>query len=428
MITLRPQGRDDARGWLPLLIASVIYAGTVCVILAIRVESTSDFRDFWNNARAFLETGRIRDDLGVHNYLPFFTLFMGPFGLLPLRVAAIVFTLLSFLCLALTVVMTESLLRDGLGPKPRPALLAAVGLMLAYIHSCGVLGQVGLLLLFLVVTTWFLVERDREWIAGAALGLAALIKILPAALIVFFLLKRRWRVAGGAAATCLILGFGLPWAALGGDEILSQHREFRRRAILEHGPNATILCEAPLKAKFNNNALSMVLRRLLSPLNGDPSDREPERRLLVNVVDLPRPVIRRIYLAILAFVSVVSLAVALPHGRPWPPPTTGAAWSLRAQYGAWCCLMLLAAPLLWTHYLVLAYWPLALAADRASDSTSEVKSRRILITAVLLVWLLGVGLLAWPPARAAGAQLWSVAALWLAMVVVSRVKVVDLSQ
>lgn len=425
MIALRPQGRDGARGWLPLLIAGVIYAGTVCIILAIRVESTSDFSDFWNNARAFLETGRIRADLGVYNYLPFFTLFMGPFGLLPLKVAAIAFTLLSFLCLALTVVMTESLLRDGLGPKPRPALLVAVGLMLAYVHSCGVLGQVGLLLLFLVVTTWFLVERGREWIAGAALGLAALIKILPAALIVFFLLKRRWRVAGGAAATCLILGFGMPWAALGSEEILAQHRDFGRRAIIEHGPNATILREAPPKAKFNNNALPMVLRRLLSPLNGDPSDREPERRLLVNVTDLPLQVIRRIYLAILAFVSVVSLAVALPHGRPWPPPTTGAAWSLRAQFGTWCCLMLLVAPLLWTHYLVLAYWPLALAADRASSSVSELKSRGILITAVLLAWLLGVGLLAWPPARAVGAQLWSVAALWLAMVVLSRVRVVD---
>ena len=193
-------------GWYALLAAAVAYAAVISVIVAYRAESTSDFRDFWENAVHFRETGEIASDLGVHNYLPFFTIFMLPWGFLPLRVAIVVFSLLSLALFGVTVVLVEHLLHEGLGRKPRPALLIALGLMLPYVHSCAVLGNVGLLLLFLIVTAWFFVERGREWEAGAALGLATLIKLLPGLLIVYFLLKRRWRVAAPPRGWSWFLG------------------------------------------------------------------------------------------------------------------------------------------------------------------------------------------------------------------------------
>lgn len=405
------------RGWLPWIIAGAVYAVIICVIVAVRAESTSDFRDFWETARYFRQTGEISSELGVHNYLPFFTIFMTPWSLLPLRVAIVVFTLLSFGLLAWAVVLVEKLLSGKLGPRPRVATLATLGLMLAYVHSCGVLGQVGLVLLFLIVATWFLVERGREWSAGLALGLAALIKLLPAALIIFFLLKGRWRVAGTALGVVTLLGFGLPLAAIGYEQTVSQHRDFYDRAVKDHSAKATILMEKPQKAKYSNNSLPIVLRRLLSRVNGDPSDSDKDRTLFVNIVDLPRETIWWIYLALLAVLLAASVGVSLRARKAWPPSDPDAGFVLWAQFGLWCCLMLIASPLLWTHYLPLAYWPVALVADRAERVGREEQRCCQSCLIALLVWLVCVLLLAWPAARAAGAQLWSVVVLWVVLVV-----------
>jgi hypothetical protein len=414
MITQAPEKRRSRPGgWWPLIAAGAAYCIVVCVVAALRAESTSDFRDFWETARHFRQTGEISTAFGLHNYLPFFTIFMTPWSLLPLRVAIVVFTLLSLGLFGSTVALVEALLNSGLPPRPRKATLATIALMLAYVHSCGVLGQVGLLLLFLVVATWFLVERGREWPAGVALGLATVIKLLPAALIVFFLLKRRWRVAGAAIGVAVVLGFGLPLAAVGYTETIAQHRAFYDRAVKGHAARATILAQKPHKAKYSNNALPIVLRRLLSPVNADPSGSDPQRTLLVNFADLSHGTIWWIYVALMVGFVGISVGVSLGGSRPWPPILASQGLALRAQFGVWCCLMLIASPLLWTHYLPLAYWPLALIADRAERAEREEKRPCRSCLVALLVWLLCAVLLAWPAARAAGAQLISIIVLWV---------------
>ena len=172
----------------------------------------------------------------------------------------------------------------------------------------------------------------------------------------------------------------------------------------------------PKKAKYSNSSVPVTLRRLLSHVNGDPSETDPERRLFVNFVDLPREAIWWVYLGWMGVLALMTVGITVPAARPWPPADPDAGRALRAQFGAWCCLMLLASPLLWTHYLPLAYWPLALAADRA-ERVERGQGRQDWPCAIgLWVWLVCVGLLAWPAARAAGAQVFSVALLWGVMV------------
>jgi hypothetical protein len=408
-----PEVEPHARGWRLLLAAVVVYAVVLVTIAAWRAESSSDFRDFWETAVHFRETGEIASDLGVHNYLPFFTLFMLPWALLPLRVAIVVFSLLSLALFGVTVVLVEHLLSDGAKWRPRPALLIAVALCLPYVHSCVVVGSVSLLLLFLIVASWFLVERGHEWEAGAALGLATLIKLLPAVLIVFFLLKRRWRAAGAAATVAVVLGLGLPLVTLGFHETVAQHRSFYQRAVVEGSAAQTLTSTQPLKTHFNNNALPIVLRRLLSPTNaGRWSQRE---EFYVNVADFSPGMRLAVFVALLALFGLVSAVVALRRPRPWPPDTIAAGQAVRAQFGVWCCLMLLASPLVWTHYLPLVYWPLALLADRAARTRRVVPLVFVLSVVALGVWALGAVLLAWPAARAAGAQLASVVCVWAAV-------------
>lgn len=407
------QPRWKSTGWLVLLIAAGIYALVIAGIVAVRAESTSDFRDFWENAVHFRQTGEISTELGVHNYLPFFTIFMLPWSLLPLQIAAVLFALLSLALFGITAALVENLLADGLGRRPRWVLLIALGLALPYVHSCAVLGNLGLLLAFLVITTWFLVERGREWEAGAALGLAALLKLLPLVLIVFFLLKRRWRVAGTALGVMAAFGLGLPIATLGFDRALHAHASFYKDAVRGHSAYTTITAEKPVKTMYSNNALPMVLRRLLTHTDARPG--QPDAPLYVNFADLPRGTVLVIYSGIMLVMAVVSVTPLLRRPSRWPPETIASGRALRAQFGVWCCLMLLASPLVWTHYLPLVYWPLAWLADQI-DRTRRANGRldRAAATA-LLIWLICALLLAWPPARAAGAQIFSVLALWIVL-------------
>jgi len=409
------QGRvSGRRGWLLLAIAGGVYALVILVVVVNRAESSSDFRDFWENAVHFRETGVISAELGVHNYLPFFTIFMLPWGFMPLQVAIAAFTLLSLALFAVSVVLVNDLLDDGPVQRPRGALLVTLGLILAYVHSCAVLGNVGLLLVFLIVAGWFLVERGREWEAGAAIGLAALIKLLPIVLLLFFLFKRRWRVLGGAVTTTVVLGIGLPLATLGYQETVAQHKAFYERAVSGHSAIKTITADRPTKANFSNNAVPMVLRRLLSPIDGGKTSSRP---LHVNFADLPRGVILAIYVALMAgFVGLTCLAT-IRSPCCWPPESVNAGRVLRAQFGLWCCVMLLAAPLVWTHYLPLAFWPLALVADDVFRTQRGGGSLRKTSATVLILWLVCVGLLAWPAGRAAGAQMAGVVCLWAGLLI-----------
>jgi len=411
----RPQPRSSPWwSWPTLVAVGVVLSALMLVMVWHRAESTSDFRDFWETGAHFRATGQLTDEFGVHNYLPFFSLFMVPWSVLPLRVAAVAFALFSLVLFALTVALVEILLRDELGPRPRAALLVAVGLAFPYVYACTVVGNVGLLLLFLVVAAWFLYERGHDWGAGVTLGLATLIKLLPAALIVFLLIKGRWRAALSAAAVIVVLGLGLPLIAVGPAETLRRHQEFYKTAVQGHSAYQSAMADTPEKRYFNNNAVPVVMRRLLTPLDGG-TDATP-RPLLVNLVAWPRPRVFAAYLVVMFALVGTSAVLALSRPRRWPPTQLEELQRWRGQFAVWCCLMLLTSPLVWPHYLPLAYWPLAVLADRAERAGRDGQPDRATLTALLL-WLVGAVLLAWPAARAAGAQIAGVAVLWLMLVI-----------
>ncbi len=419
-----PQSDTRAtRGWRILLVIGLVYTAIVAAVVVvrtvpavgltdydeIRAATTSDFRDFWWTARHFCETGKLTADFGVHNYLPFFPLFMLPWSLLPLPVAAAAFSALSLVLFGVAIALTYNLLANGSRSPPRTWLIITAVLLLPYVHSCAVMGNVGLLMAFLVVATWFLVERGREWEAGAALGLAALIKLLPALLVIFFLLKRRWRVAGGAASVVLLLGLGLPLGMLGLDQTARQHQAFFDTAVRQHSAYQTIMTDKPGKAYYKNSALPMILRRLLTPLNASGTD-EP---FYVNALTLPRAVVLAVFVIVVVTALFVTTVVTLRGPPSWPPPDPSDGQAVRGQFAAWCCLALISSPLVWAHYLPLCLWPLALAARNALRRNRT----RPIAMVVLVCWILGAAALASPLARAAGAQLAPVLLLWIAAIV-----------
>lgn len=394
-----PTQTRRGRGWTLLIVCAAAYTLVMCIVVWNRAESGTDFRDFWRTARQFRETGVIRSDLGVHNYLPFFTIFMTPWSYLPLRPAAVLFTVLSLALLALSVVLAEVLLHGRVGDRPSRSMWISVGLMLPYATSCAVLGAMGHVLLFLTLASWFLVVRRREWLAGTTLGLAILIKLLPAVLVVYFLLQRRWRVAAASLVTVVVLGLGSPLALLGYQETAALHAGLAQRAFQAQSARTTIYAEQPIKANYSNVSLPIVLKRLLSPVN---ASKDETHLLRVNVLDLKPNAILVVYVLAMLLLVVPTIAVSLRTGVG--RDESGGEGHL--EFGLWCCLMVLCSPLVWTHYLPLVYWPLAVLS--AISGLKRFSRARW----TLLCWLVCAVLLVSPAARAAGAPLLCVIVVW----------------
>jgi alpha-1,2-mannosyltransferase len=143
----------------------------------------------------FVEHGRDRD-YGF-TYPPFGALVMAPIAVLPWPVAAVVFD-------ALSVAATVVVLRLVAAPRQRDALVLAGLLVLAFAfdpwRTTYNYGQINLILLALVtVDLLLLVDRRRS--AGALIGVAAAVKLVPLIFIGYLLLTRRFRAAATAAGT-----------------------------------------------------------------------------------------------------------------------------------------------------------------------------------------------------------------------------------
>ena len=109
-------------------------------------------------------------------------------------------------------------------------------------------GQVNILLLLLLALTYWLYRKGRERMAGVALGLAVMIKIVPLLLLLYFLWKRRYVLS--LAAICTIIAIG----ALG-------------LVIVGPGPHQTYIGEViPLLAEPRPNPANQSLGGFLSLL------------------------------------------------------------------------------------------------------------------------------------------------------------------
>ncbi|MBP2189620.1 glycosyltransferase 87 family protein [Nocardia goodfellowii] len=136
-------------------------------------------------------------------YPPFAALVLGPFALLPWDPAAFLFFASSVAALAVTLYLVarrvwpeRAQLRTALYAT---ACAAPLSMLLEPIWATLNFGQVNLLLMVLV-TADVLALRPK-WRRGILIGLAAAIKLTPAAFVLYFLVKKDYRSAITAAVT-----------------------------------------------------------------------------------------------------------------------------------------------------------------------------------------------------------------------------------
>ncbi|WP_433601777.1 glycosyltransferase 87 family protein [Nocardia sp. CA-135953] len=136
-------------------------------------------------------------------YPPFAALVLSPFALLPWDAAAFTFFISSTLALAVTLYLVARRRWPERGAM-QLALLATscatpLAMLLEPVRSTLDFGQVNLLLMVLVAAD--ALTAKPKWRRGMLVGVAAAIKLTPAAFVLYFLVRRDYRAAATAAIT-----------------------------------------------------------------------------------------------------------------------------------------------------------------------------------------------------------------------------------
>jgi alpha-1,2-mannosyltransferase len=205
--------------WLDVRFAGAILGRISTDTMAIH----GDFDTFWRSARAFWEgrdvyaTGAELQNLNP----PLWVLLISPLGLLEPLVAYRLFALVT---LFVTVGYLAWMARE-LRVRAAWAVVGGVMLLLSSpLLATLALGQIYPFLALGLVAAWISDRRGKPLLSGAALGLVVALKPSLVPVLLWPLVRRRWRavaaaVAAGVAATLLgavVVGFGatLDWLGL----------------------------------------------------------------------------------------------------------------------------------------------------------------------------------------------------------------------
>lgn len=191
----------------------------VCVVLGVGLlfflgfPYLIDLDVYRTGAQVFLDGGSIygrlpalaRGDHLPFTYPPIAAVLFTVFAVLPLWAAAVLLTVMSVGCLALTMWILMGETWSGVGSSRVWTLLGimAVGLWFGPVQETLTYGQVNIILMALVVVA---ATRGRgRWWGGALVGIAIAIKLTPAVFLLWFLLRRDWRGMAGAIVSFLVL-------------------------------------------------------------------------------------------------------------------------------------------------------------------------------------------------------------------------------
>lgn len=407
-----------------ITLAVLVYCGAIIAVAAYRVRhdqsSTSDFDDFWLTGRHFLNTGEMIEDYGVHNYLPFFLVFITPFSMLPLKVASIVFNLIALAGFWLSVRMIDHRLAQGQTRHAIPGsfvrVAAPILMCSVYITGTVVMGQMALFTLAMLVLTWDCVEKKRDVVAGFWFAFAISTKVYPLAILPFFVLKRKWRLLASSFALMFLMNVMSIGLIFGLEQTKSLYHGFWTRSVLGQSGLQLAVIQSD-KMSYTNQSSALLARRYTRPTDSgvDGPDGRPLYINLTNWEDVPiriGPVslVRVQHMLLLYYLAILGPTVWICRH-----PARVCSWArMRYEYAAFILLALLLSPIVWSFYYVLCYFPLVLVNWRGLLQLKHGKYLSATLLVAVLWWLALVAI-AFPIVRMCGYHWAACLALFILM-------------
>ncbi|RMF83622.1 MAG: DUF2029 domain-containing protein, partial [Planctomycetota bacterium] len=309
----------------------------------------------------------------------------------------------------------------GLPPRDWPVtlLLPFLALQLFWAWEFR-LNQIDCLTMLLVVVSFVQWQQGRRNLPGFWMGLAVLLKLTPALLVVWFALKRQFRTVAVALATVVCAGPLADLAAFGPSYAADWYRGWAEIALVRGSHRGLILYERELE--WRNQSISAIAMRLLHDTNAkthfdnDPRIKRDDPDLYLNALTLPNSAVATIVLSI---VAVSALALMWIARRP---ATQCSIWRLRIEWALFIVAMLWFMPVLRRYHFVMLLPALAVLAGCIHHCgwNSRVGRLGIATYFVLIAAQLSAGLRLWfrpSPSEAAGVFLFVLPVLALPLIV-----------
>jgi len=429
--------------------------GWVFVALALSVGAFSgmrralrdrpDWQQLRSEVRYVWEHGHTAPGTAMFGYLPTTTFALWPFmAWPPLPIGAALYVLSNILAGLASIWVLR---RWWLGTDADATFVWPVALVCVNFAHAIQANQVTMWTLLACVAGLALVERRRELSGGLLLGLAALIKTMPAMFIGYLLLRRRWRALLGFVAAVVLFNIIPSVAYFGWRGAFDEHRAWLQRAGW-HGNRHQI--EDPLLRVHrhrSNASYSAVLARWLRRmptvdrqvvLNGTPPpevvdaaraglapgealslDPMPPRagnwaQHTVDISWVPRFAVADLPVRVIYWLWAGTLAAGLVGllWMTWRTRAGGPEWTALAA--VWMLAMFWPSPMARHYYLSWAFPAVCVVwfALRHDLATRGHWTRgQLLAGAALLAWIISTACLGWYPARWYGIHLAAIAML-----------------
>jgi len=174
----------------------------------------SDYRVYYKAGRDVLEGKNIYvreiEEITPYKYSPVFAVFMSGLSIVNRKASASIFFILNLIFVFFIFKLSRKMIFfRGITTNKELLLLALVLIINSrFILNCLDSGQVGILISFLLILGLFLLSLGKYWKAAFLIGFSIMIKYMPFLFVIYFLLKRNFKVGGlilfSMASYCLI--------------------------------------------------------------------------------------------------------------------------------------------------------------------------------------------------------------------------------
>ena len=354
----------------------------------------TDYTVYSLAAHAVLDGTNIYDvrsggDGWAYVYPPPFAAFMVPFAWLSVFWGALAWYLISVALVVSASIMCVRLVQRKFGGDSDPFVLCAVPLaVLGCWFIAGMTrGQASVLLMWFIVAAFYWHGMKRDFLGGAALAGAILLKVFPLAMLGYFFWRKQWKFVGATLAALVVMALLLPSFAYGWKQNVTYMQEW------------TLSIAKPLLGKTAD--------RQGNELNGqlfDPGHRRNQSlfAVLSRITD-NSPAAKPLALGL-----GIAMALVLWWIGRRSPPAAEAEWILISAGIVWTLLM---PPVAESHYFVMLLLPLAVLAHLAfRDRDAAV--RKVSCWTVGLYGATCLITVVWKSIQTVGPLCWATVGLW----------------
>ncbi|MEY9415742.1 hypothetical protein ABIF69_002184 [Bradyrhizobium japonicum] len=254
----------------------------------------------------------------------------------------------------------------GSGRRPGPWLEALPAIVtVTFVFDMFDLGQPNLVLLAMMLWGFWLLQRQRSWLAGFLFALATAIKVFPIAVLPYLVWRRKWAATVATVAFTGILLYVVP-APIRGFERNAVELKTWYQGMVGTSSEKGFGQRDEQNWSWVNQSLIAVTHRLVRPINYNQEDPSKPPRTM-NVIDVDYKTANLIVLALSALLGLGFLAVM-------PPQARRTARSDAEELGILFCLMTVASPLARQYYFMWLFFPMTVLMHRAAfDARPNVR-------------------------------------------------------